>query len=319
MQADLPDKLISGAEAEASVSVLSASGKRVPDVSVALDIAGADAPATVNTGSGTAKFKLTANDPAAGVTVTAKAASLPADLPDLYVPTKGESARSGQRLVAPASAAPKVTVKAAVHAQPALATEISSQTSAPGSAITDTIHVTGLGSLPATIEAALYGPYASRDAIKCDGTPVWTGTVQATGDGDYTTEPFTLAAPGYYTYRESIAESDTIEGVQTACADTAETTIAPAAPTVATTVSAAETAPGAQITDSLVVSGLGSFPATVNVELWGPFATRDAIACTGHAGLDGHGGRARRRHVHDGAVHADQRRLLRLPRVDRRL
>ena len=34
------------------------------------------------------------------------------------------------------------------------------------------------------------GPFPSRDAINCDGTPVWTGTVEANGDGEYRTEPF---------------------------------------------------------------------------------------------------------------------------------
>ena len=31
-----------------------------------------------------------------------------------------------------------------------------------------------------TIQAALYGPYPSREAIKCAEAPVWTGTVTAT-------------------------------------------------------------------------------------------------------------------------------------------
>src|SRR6201999_3192582 len=110
---------------------------------------------------------------------------------------------------------------------------------------------------------------------------VWTGTIEATGDGEDVTAPVTLDRPGYYTYRESIAEAGTIMGVETACAEVPETTIIRGQPKITTQVSAQETAPGAQITDSVVVSGLGALPATVAVELWGPFASRGEIRCEG--------------------------------------
>jgi hypothetical protein len=215
------------------------------------------------------------------VSLDARTAGLPAERPTLYAPTKGAAVANGQRLVSAASVTPAASATAAAWAQPALATQISAQTAAPGASITDTVKVTGLGGLTATIDAALYGPYPSREAIKCAETPVWTGTLTATGDGEYVTAPVTLDTPGYYTYRESIAETDAIAGVQTACAEAAETTIVRGAPAVTTQVSAQETAPGAQITDSVVVSGLGRLAATVNVELWGPYSTRAAITCQG--------------------------------------
>ena len=318
VRAVVPDKLVSGKAAAATVEVLSASGRRVPNVGVALAVDGGTAPATVNTGSGTAKFAVTAGD-AATLSVEARASSLPADLPQLYVPTKGESARNAQRVIAPLAASPKVTVQAAVRAQPALTTAISAQTTAPGSALTDTIHVTGLGQRAATIEASLYGPFASRDAIKCDGTPVWSGTVAATGDGDYVTDAFTVPAPGYYTYHEAIAASDTIEGVETACADAAETTIAPATPRgqydrQRGADRARRAAHGHTRGDRV-----GHAPGDGQCRALG--AVRDA-GCDRvhrHAGLVGHGRGGRRRDVHDGAVHARERGLLRLPRVDRGL
>ena len=43
---------------------------------------------------------------------------------------------------------------------------------------------------------------------------MWTGTVEATGDGDYVTAPVTLTQPGYYTYREWIVESAAVAGVR---------------------------------------------------------------------------------------------------------
>ena len=87
------------------------------------------------------------------------------------------------------------------------------------------------------MQAALYGPFASRDAINCDGTPVWKGTVEANGDGEYRTEPFKVTTPGYYTYRESLAASEFVRATETPCLDAAETTVVPAAPQVVTQVS----------------------------------------------------------------------------------
>jgi LPXTG-site transpeptidase (sortase) family protein len=283
VRAALPAKLVAGRAAEVTVEVLAASGRRVPDVDVSLAAAGADgAPATVSTGAtGVAKTSITAGGLEPNVTLDARAVGLPADAPTLYVPTRGESARNAQRIVAAATARPRAQVKAPVRAQPALSTQISAQAVTPGASVTDTVRVTGLGSRGATIQAALYGPYAARDQITCADAPVWTGTVEASGDGEYVTAPVALSVPGYYTYRESIAESDLVEGVQTACAEAAETTIVRGQPAISTQVSAQETAPGAQITDAAVVTGLGKLGATVSVELWGPFATRAAIACEG--------------------------------------
>jgi LPXTG-site transpeptidase (sortase) family protein len=282
VRAALPAKLVAGRAAEVTVEVLAANGRRVPNVDVSLAAAGADgAPATVSTGaSGVAKTSITAGS-AAAVTLDARAVGLPADAPTLYVPTRGESARNAQRIVAAATARPSAQVKAPVRAQPALSTQISAQAVTPGASVTDTVRVTGLGSRSATIQAALYGPYGARDQITCADAPVWTGTVEATGDGEYVTAPVALAVPGYYTYRESIAESESLEGVQTPCAEVAETTIVRGQPAISTQVSAQETAPGVQITDAAVVTGLGKLGATVNVELWGPFPTRAAIACEG--------------------------------------
>ena len=65
------------------------------------------------------------------------------------------------------------------------------------------------------MQAALYGPFPARDAIGCTGTPVWTGTIDVSADGDYHTTPFTAAKPGYYTYYESIAATDLVRAVKT--------------------------------------------------------------------------------------------------------
>jgi hypothetical protein len=168
-----------------------------------------------------------------------------------------------------------------VDTQPQVVTTVSSQNVAPGTPITDTVEVTGLAGEQATVQAALYGPYASRAAVTCTGTPAGTGTIPVTADGTFTTQPFTVTTPGYYTYRESIAAAGFVRAVQTACADVAETTIVTGKPKVVTHVSAQEAAPGASIRDKVVVSGLGALEAEVKVELWGPASARTGVRCTG--------------------------------------
>ena len=168
-----------------------------------------------------------------------------------------------------------------VIAQPLVHTQVSDQQVTPGASITDLVVVEGLGGEKATIQAALYGPFASRDAINCDGKPVWTGTVEANGDGEYRTEPFKVQTPGYYTYRESLAESEFVRPTETPCLDAAETTVVSAAPQVVTQVSDTKVRPGAQLTDKLTVTGAGPLTLIVNVELFGPFATKGGISCSG--------------------------------------
>ena len=66
-----------------------------------------------------------------------------------------------------AKAAPKVT------------TVVSDAVVQPDDEIFDTLTVTGLGKTPATVEVELYGPYASRADIDCEGAPYWKGKVEA--------------------------------------------------------------------------------------------------------------------------------------------
>jgi hypothetical protein len=178
----------------------------------------------------------------------------------------------------PCAAQPETTI---VRGKPQVRTQVSAQEAAPGAAITDSVVVTGLGALSATVDVALYGPFASRAEIRCDGTPVATSALTATGDGTYTSAPTTLTAAGYYTYRESIAPTSAYDGATTACADSAETTFVQAKPVVTTVVSDQVVRPGSSISDRISVTGLGGTPATVEVRLFGPFASRAAIDCAG--------------------------------------
>ena len=283
VKATLPDKLVAGKAAELTVEVLTSSGRRVPNVDVQLSARPAPTAAGVGEhgrerrrqGSGHRHRPGQRHQARRDRGVAAGRAARAVRAHQGPVGAQRAADRAGGRRQADREAAGAGAGAAGV------ATQICDQSTAPGSAITDTVKVTGLAGQTVTIQAALYGPYAAREAITCADAPVWTGTIEATGDGDYVTAPVKLDTPGYYTYRESIAESDTIAAVETACAEAAETTVIRGTPSITTQISAQETAPGAQITDSAVVTGLGKLAATVNVELWGPFPTREAITCEG--------------------------------------
>jgi hypothetical protein len=165
--------------------------------------------------------------------------------------------------------------------QPTLATEVSSEKVAVGSPVFDRLTVGSLGGTPVTATVELYGPFASDTAIACSGTPIWSGSVSVTANGSFQTESFTPTVPGVYSYQATIGSTALVRGSQGACGEAGETTMVPAAPAVVTHVSATETRPGSQISDSLTVTGTGALTVTVKVELFGPFATRTGIGCAG--------------------------------------
>lgn len=173
------------------------------------------------------------------------------------------------------------TERVRVQAQPTVHTVVSAKSLAANGNVSDTVTVSGLWGEQATVQASLFGPFPARNAIACSGTPVWTGAIQVTADGTYQTEAHALTTPGYYTYYETTAAGEFVRAVKTPCADTAETTIVVGQPALQTQVSAQRTKPGGTITDKVVVSGIGKLALPVQVALYGPFATRGAINCSG--------------------------------------
>lgn len=197
--------------------------------------------------------------------------------PGYYTYTESIGAAGFVRAQQSACAVPSETT--VIMGTPAIRTQISDQATVPGDTVTDDVFVSGLGVLRATVNAELWGPYPTAEAMTCEGTPYWSGTVTANGDGTYTTAPVKLDRAGYYTYRESIAATEAFDAVQTACAEVSETTITTATPTVTTVASSEVLKPGGVLRDTLRVRGLGKTPATVEVQLFGPFASRAAIRC----------------------------------------
>jgi hypothetical protein len=165
--------------------------------------------------------------------------------------------------------------------EPTLATTVSSGSASAGTPVFDRLTVGSLGGTPVTVIVDLYGPFATRSAITCSGTPVWSGSVPVTDNGSYDTESFKPTVPGFYGYQATIGNTTLVRGSKGACGEAGETTMVPATPEVVTHASATETSPGSQISDSLTVTGSGALTLTVTVQLFGPFATRAGIGCSG--------------------------------------
>src|SRR5205823_5409530 len=135
-------------------------------------------------------------------------------------------------------------------------------------------------SVTVQVLAALFGPFPTRTAIHCSGTPYWSGSFPATGSGTFGTGPVKLEQPGYYAFRETIPAGSTNAAFTAPCPDVAETTFVRASPSVTTSASNEVVSPGARIFDRIRVSGLGHAAAAIDVELYGPFPSRAAVACT---------------------------------------
>jgi len=170
-----------------------------------------------------------------------------------------------------------------VKPSPKVTTRASAAVTRPGSEILDNVVVTGSGALTLTIELDLFGPFSARSEIGCDGTPLWTGTVTARGDGTYQSGRVTVDRAGYYVFRESIPETPDSAGFTGKCGLVSETVLASSHPTLATQVADDVVRPGDALSDRILVSGLGQTEAAVEVQLFGPFASRAAIDCTGKA------------------------------------
>lgn len=202
--------------------------------------------------------------------------------------------------------------------QPRVQTQTSEASAAPGTTITDAVHLdvapgdgllsewgvyksgTSAAPVPVTIRSSLLGPFAVQPSEAAEWpsaapTVCEVSVVATNGPGDYTTPECTLPSGGYYVWVETIDPADTpvdkgrdhVRSWRSPFAAATEVTRSSVTPSVSTVVSppngdADAVAPGDCVTDELTVDDLGSagLPA-VDVEsiLVGPFA---------EAPLDGH-------------------------------
>ncbi len=281
--AQLPPALSAGAHATATVRVLSASGEALPDTKVLLSATGVSgAPASLTTdASGVAQVMLTATG-AGGIHVVLTAPQLASTLPAIYQATAGAAMTNGQRLAVPTSQSVTATLGSTVtKTQLRVASLASPSVLAVGHGSHDRVTVAGAGSgWHATVAVTAYGPFPTVGAISCDTAhSFWTGTIQADGPGSYSVGPVYFTKPGWYAYREVVPGSADVLGVASNCTDPLERVEVQVQPKAHTVVSAQTLKPGAQLSDTISVSGLDGQSANVQAALYGPFSSASAISC----------------------------------------
>jgi len=182
-----------------------------------------------------------------------------------------------------------------------LKTAVSQQFSTPGDVLKDTITVTGAAAAGGKVEAELYyQPFANGSTVCSTITPAdWAAFIAAhpeskvfdqvipvTGPGDVVTMPYTVQAPGCFTYAEvftpaAAAGAPAPATVVTAPGDVTESSTA-IAPMVTTTASAQNVSDTAAVTDTVVVTGLDGATGVVSGQLLGPVnAPAGATNCAG--------------------------------------
>jgi len=205
--------------------------------------------------------------------------------------------------VMPPVVTPPVVVPPVVTPPATLKTAVSQQFSTPGDVLKDTITVTGAAAAGGKVEAELYyQPFANGSTVCSTITPAdWAAFIAAhpeskvfdqvipvTGPGDVVTMPYTVQAPGCFTYAEvftpasaSAAGAPAPATVVTAPGDVAESSTA-IAPMVTTAASAQNVSDTAAVTDTVMVTGLHGATGVVSGQLLGPVnAPAGATNCAG--------------------------------------
>jgi streptogramin lyase len=157
-------------------------------------------------------------------------------------------------------ASPTITT----HATPSAST---------GGAISDTAALAG-GSVPTgTITFNLYGPNDST----CAGPVLSTTTKVISGDGSYTSDPFSPTLAGAYSWVASYSGDVSNSATSTACNDANETTtVTRSGPTITTSATPSANTGGA-ISDTAILAGGNAPTGTITITLFGP----NSGACSG--------------------------------------
>jgi len=226
IEARVSKRPLVGKAARVTVRVISAAGKALPNVPLRLSAgAMATAPAEMRTGrDGVAVAPLTPS--AAGITsLRIETAPVAATLPTIFRATTKAAAANAQRLAAPASQRVSAKTTVTVRAIPTVIGAVSTQIVPGGSPIFDRIRVRGLGKSTARIDVELFGPFATRSTMRCEGRPRWSRSLVVNGDTALRTPAVRLAQPGFYTYRERLVGSRLVEGSATECATAVKTSL----------------------------------------------------------------------------------------------
>lgn len=260
-----------------TVRLKSQYGAALPGVTVHADYPFDDAGAkTARTNSdGVAKMSFTPTHVGTG-SMKASATHLPTTFPSIRFPAVASAQRmivTGLFMNVETKATPVTVSKATV--------EVTTQTSAavvtPGSSLTDKVKVTAPSGYDVTVDAYLFGPYATkprRDSCY-DAKQFGHTTLHVTGSGTFTTPPVgPLTQPGYYTWVEVGPATDSAQAFRTKCGIASETSrVTKYTPAFVTAVNDQTVHVGDNILDHVTVTGLAaSHPLTINWTLYGPFA-----------------------------------------------
>ena len=155
-----------------------------------------------------------------------------------------------------------VTVTPAV---PAIVTHASPSVAVGGS-IADTATLSGGTSPTGTITFTLFGP----NNPTCTGTPIFTSTRTVTGNGDYTSAPFTTSSVGTYQFVAVYSGDANNAAAMSPCGAANESVVVtPTAPTIVTVASPSIPA-GGTISDTATLAGGVNPTGTITFTLFGP-------------------------------------------------
>jgi hypothetical protein len=223
IQTRLSGRLVVGEPATATVRLLSASGRALPNARFTLSARGATgvAPAVVADGDGLAAISFTPT--AARFIVRLASDRVAASAPRIFVPTSGAGATNGQRLAAPAS--DNVSATVVLSARRAVTTRASAEVVRPGGRVFDRIRVRALSDA-AAVGVDLFGPFPRRTGISCTGRAYWQGQIELRGAGEVRSPAVAVRRAGFYAFRERVTGRDGRVSITTPCSDTGETVLA---------------------------------------------------------------------------------------------
>jgi Sortase domain len=217
----VPKRLIVNHPTKATVSIRSASGHPLPDAPLSLSARGARVPSRARTdGRGRAVIRLRPTTVHLQLRVASRA--LASSRPRIFAPSAASAAPNGQRLAVPSNE--QVSARVSRLARPVVTSLVSSQIVRAGGTIFDRVRVVGLAGSRASIEVELFGPFPSRGAIACAGSPYWRRLMSATV-AEIRTPPVHVTRAGFYTYRQHLVGPASVAGAQTPCGVVSETTL----------------------------------------------------------------------------------------------
>jgi hypothetical protein len=270
VETDVPKRLVVNRPTRVTVSIRSASGHALPDASFAISAHGAAVPSRARTDR-RGRAVITLRPTAVHVQLRVASRALASSRPRIFVPSTASAARNGQRLAVPSNE--QVSARVSRLARPAVTSLVSRQIVRAGGTIFDRVRVAGLAGGTASIEVELFGPFRSRAAIACTGTPYWQRRMSARG-AELRTPPVHVTRAGFYTYRQRLVGPTSVAGAQTPCGVFSETTLS--TPQISTgrgdsTADARSVARGSRVPVWLGIPALGIsatiVPEVIDIEL----------------------------------------------------